>query len=232
MKVLFIGNSHTFFNDMPQLFARMVEEGTGEQVEAVMLAYSGRSLEWHEKEYFSLRFNLLYGGYDYCVIQQAAHPFPPEEETLQNGTRIIELCKSVDTKPVLFMTWAEEKKPENQQQMIDVYSRLAQSTGALLAPVGAIWQQVQKRYPDISLYWKRDGAHASPYGDYLIAATLYQTITGGDLEILSDTGLDFGAAMDIDFQSPTVCEQPKEILISLESDKVQKIKEIIKNFIV
>ena len=61
MKVLFIGNSHTFFNDMPALFARFAEMTTGEKTEAVMLAYGGRDYKWHRKEYFSVRYNLLYG---------------------------------------------------------------------------------------------------------------------------------------------------------------------------
>ena len=58
MKVLFIGNSHTYFNDMPELFARFVECTTGEHPDVTMLAYSCRDLEWHRKEYFTLRFNL------------------------------------------------------------------------------------------------------------------------------------------------------------------------------
>ena len=29
MRVLFIGNSHTYFNDMPHLFAQMAERLTG-----------------------------------------------------------------------------------------------------------------------------------------------------------------------------------------------------------
>ena len=36
MKVLFLGNSHTFFNDMPALFARFAKITTGETTEAVM----------------------------------------------------------------------------------------------------------------------------------------------------------------------------------------------------
>ena len=47
MKVLFLGNSHTFFNDMPELFARFVEKTTGNKPDVTMLAYSGRTLEWH-----------------------------------------------------------------------------------------------------------------------------------------------------------------------------------------
>ena len=27
----------------------------------------------------------MYGGFDYCILQQAAHPYPPIEETLEYG---------------------------------------------------------------------------------------------------------------------------------------------------
>ena len=44
MKILFIGNSHTFMNDMPQLVKEMIISATGEECEVFMLAYGGRSL--------------------------------------------------------------------------------------------------------------------------------------------------------------------------------------------
>lgn len=74
MKILFIGNSHTYMNDMPELTREMIENATGESCEVFMLAYSGRSLKWHMgEEYFSERFNILHGRYDYCIIQEQAH---------------------------------------------------------------------------------------------------------------------------------------------------------------
>ena len=69
LRVLFVGNSHSYFNDMPELFARFTERTTGVRPSVTMLAYSARDLTWHRTEYFSLRFNLMYGGYDFCVIQ-------------------------------------------------------------------------------------------------------------------------------------------------------------------
>ena len=74
MRVLFIGNSHTYFNDMPHTFAGMVQSLTGARPEVTMLAYSDRDLAWHREEYFAVRFALLYGNYDYCVLQQQANP--------------------------------------------------------------------------------------------------------------------------------------------------------------
>lgn len=179
IKVLFIGNSHTYMNDMPALFSHIYEKTTGYKVEPVMLAFSGRKLEWHLKEYLPLRYNLLYGKYDYCVIQQAAHPFPPEENTLNDGKKIINLCRKANTIPVLFMTWAEKAHPENQQKMIDTYTKLSKEEGTLLAPVGTIWRNVQSKYPEIELYYK-DGEHASPYGDLLISSVLVKSISGNN----------------------------------------------------
>ena len=177
IKVLFIGNSHTYMNDMPFLFSHIYKKTTNFKAESVMLAFSGRNLEWHLEEYLSLRYNLLYGKYDYCIIQQAAHPFPPEENTLKDGKQIIDLCKKANTIPVLYMTWAEKAHPENQQKMIDTYTKLAKETGSLLAPIGIVWRDIQNKYPDIDLYYK-DGEHASPYGDLLISSLMVKTISG------------------------------------------------------
>ena len=70
-KILFIGNSHTYMNDMPELTRQMIENITGEECQVFMLAYSVRSLKWHMKEeYFSERFNILHGHYDYCIINR------------------------------------------------------------------------------------------------------------------------------------------------------------------
>ena len=190
MKVLFVGNSHTFFNDMPELFARFAQITTGEKPFAAMLAYPGRDLDWHLNEYYSLRFNLLHGGYDFCVIQQAAHPYPPAEKTLYAGAKIIDLCHRCGTRPVVFMTWAEKRFPQNQQKMIDTCEILAKQNDALLAPIGRVWQRVCETRPDIELYGA-DGEHAGPYGDFLAAAVLCRCMMGSVSEKVSGLGFQF-----------------------------------------
>ena len=60
MKVLFIGNSHTYFNDMPHLFAEICRENHAE-VEVTMLAHGGRGWDFHLEEP-EVQFNIRYGG--------------------------------------------------------------------------------------------------------------------------------------------------------------------------
>lgn len=227
MKVLFLGNSHTYFNDMPELFARFVEKTTGEKPEVVMRAYSGRDWAWHRKEYFSLRFNLMHGGYDYCVIQQAAHPYPPIESTLEMGGEIVELCQKCGVKPVVYMTWAEKRLPENQRKMTDTCEKLAREHHALLAPVGVVWEAVLAKHPDIDLFF-HDGEHAGPYGDFLIAAALCKTVTGDVSPAVSGMGFDFLQGMSVDFEKPTVIEDVHQMECGLEKDKTDKILEAVR----
>lgn len=223
MRVLFVGNSHTYFNDMPALFARMCGELTGQEPETTMLAYSGRSLAWHREEYFTLRFALLCGRYDYCVIQQQAHPFPGEAVTEAGLRPILDLCEKAGTRPTLFMTWAERANPENAAAMSRCYRRLAAEYGTLLAPVGELFETL--RDSGVELYW-RDGEHASPYGSYLTAATLAALLCDTrELAVLSNRGFDFRA----DFEGepglgPTAMENLREAEIPLEPEKTAQIK--------
>lgn len=226
MRVLFVGNSHTYFNDMPALFARMCGELTGEKPETAMLAYSGRSLAWHREEYFALRFALLRGNYDFCVIQQQAHPFPGEEVTEASLREILPLCEKGGVRPVLFMTWAEKAHPENAAPMSRCYRRLAAEYGTLLAPVGELFEGF--RGSDIELYW-RDGEHASPYGSYLTAAALAALLCGArDLRPLSDSGFDFRAEYDKSSgQLPRAEEDLQREEIPLDPEKTARIRAAV-----
>ena len=228
MKVLFLGNSHTFFNDMPELFARFVKKTTGNKPDVTMLAYSGRTLEWHRKEYFSLRFNLMYGGYDYIILQQAAHPYPDIDETLKTAADIIDLCHRCNVKPVVYMTWAEKRMPENQQKMIDTCEKMALDNNVLLAPVGKIWQSVQSERPDIDLYYK-DGEHAGPYGDFLIAATFCKLLCGDVSDEISGYGFSFGIPQPVDMNHPVVQEDINLVPVQLDKEMcdfiLKKVKE-------
>ena len=220
MKILFIGNSHTYMNDMPELARRMIEDATGEACEVYMLAYSGRSLRWHmEEEYFSERFNILHGKYDYCVIQEQAHPMSAEEDTIKYATKIVELCKRVGTVPVIFETWAEKAKPENQIEMNRRYRSLATKLDARLAPIGELWSEVLNS-SDVDLYF-RDGEHASAIGDFLIAIVLTKVIAGKLPKESFKTAFDF----TVSEQFQPVKENVQDEVVELEAAVISLIRE-------
>ena len=223
MKILFIGNSHTFFNDMPLTFARLWEAGTGERISPVMLCHPGMGFDYHVKEYFECRFNLLYGGYDYCILQQKAHPFAGSEEDFAAGKRLAELAKLGGTKPVFALTWAEKKYPELQEQMNDFHLRLCRETGALLSPVGKAWQALLKEDPDFPLYFE-DGEHASVYGDYLVACTHYRLLSGKSCLTLPSLGYDF-----FDREKKAIREESEAAIRDLDPGLCAAIRQTVEN---
>lgn len=226
MRVLFIGNSHTYFHDMPSTFSRMCTQLTGNRPEVTMLAYSDRDLQWHREEYFSLRFALLYGRYDYCILQQQAHPFPPEENTRQIVDRIIKLCRSVGTFPVIMMTWAMREDKAAAKQMIRFYRELADETGAVMIPVGELFERIALEHPEIDLYWT-DGAHASAYGDYLIAAAITAVLLQErDLSALDDQAVDFMLDFEGEDGMPLALEDAEAAIITLDHEKAKVIRAL------
>ena len=184
MKVLFLGNSHTFYNDMPQIFADICRE-RGKNVEVAMQAHPGVTYGWHYRQLTELRFALMYGGFDYLVMQQAAHsPCPSKEETLTDAGKIIALARKCGVTPIQTMPWAEKRNPAHQAEMYDIFGTLSEQYGVKLTVAGNVFEDVFYHHPEIDMYW-RDGEHASPYGSYVIAMAAYAAIFQESVQGLS-----------------------------------------------
>lgn len=147
MRVLFIGNSHTYFNDMPEIFAELARK-KGIACEVTMITHGGWFLHQHQKEP-EVRFNILYGNYDYVVLQEHAHPFGPKEDMLEAAKAINQWIQEAGSTPVAYMTWAEKTNEAGQRKMTEAYREMAEQLGAVLAPVGEEWwrykQAIRKR---------------------------------------------------------------------------------------
>ncbi len=142
LAILFIGNSHTYYNDMPLMVRQRAEE-SGYDCRVTMIAHGGWFLEQHVEEP-EVRFNILYGHYDYVILQEHAHPFGPEEKFCNAAIRLNEMIHQAGSTTVLYETWAKKAEPETQKQMNEAYRRVAEKTAALLAPIGENWWRYQK----------------------------------------------------------------------------------------
>lgn len=172
MKILFIGNSHTFVHYVP-LRVKAFCEGQSKPIEPVMLTHPGMGLDWHLGQ-SQTYFNLMCGGYDAVVLQHNAHPFPGRDSLLEAGEKMAALTPE-GTKIYLYMTWSEKNNPEGQGVMSEAYEALANKTGADVCPVGRIWWQAAKAHPDEELYFA-DGEHSSVLGASLSAAVIGRTL--------------------------------------------------------
>lgn len=103
MRLLFLGNSHTYYNDMPFLAAELLRAG-GDAVEVAMLTRGGQSLAGHLQNE-QTRFNLLYGGWDLCLAQEVTSEFPPQEDYLRGVEAVKALCDAGGCRLALYMNF-------------------------------------------------------------------------------------------------------------------------------
>ena len=191
-----------------------------------MLTHPGVDWAWHMEQYYEIRFNLKYGHYDYCILQQVAHPFPGETPTMESGKQLLDMCNAVGAKPIVTTTWAKKAEPENQQIMIETYDKLVADNNALLSPVGKAWQMVQREYPEIELYHK-DGAHASVYGAYLNACCHYMVLSGRSCVGLPNIGKDFIKDISQDKLRKQVTGIAEDVDIELDRESCRKIQKVV-----
>ena len=173
LKLLFIGNSHTYCNDMPLLVKRRAED-SGYECHITMIAHGGWTLAQHAEEP-EVRFNIVFGGYDYVILQEHAHPFGPEEEFEEAAKKLNAMIREAGCTPVLYECWSKKDEPEKQAYMNEAHRRVAERIHALVAPVGESWWVYMRNRPDLEMY-AEDRAHASPEGSDFAAKYIWETI--------------------------------------------------------
>ena len=144
---------------------------------------------------------------------------------MEYGEKLIALCKECGVTPVVCMTWAEKAHPENQRIMCKTYEQLTREQGALLSPVGRIWEAIRQQAPEVELYYA-DGAHASAYGSYLVALTHCSVITGKSPLGLPAVGRD-DLRRYVPEEGRDVCESdPGKTVTALDAQLCRSIQRI------
>lgn len=179
IRVLFVGNSYTYFWNLPQLVMAM-GESQGVPIIARQSTVGGSNLEqhWKRERETKTRDLLESGEWDYVVMNNhSLSTIDTPEDFDTYGKLFAELIKSKGAKPVFYMTWARKGKPEMQPTITKGYETLAKNTHSNVVPVGELWMKSLKTRPDVDLYFA-DGSHPSPYGTYFNALAFFKFLTG------------------------------------------------------
>lgn len=197
MKILFIGNSHTYYNSMPQMVKELLEY-TGVRTHVTMSTEGGKGLIYHCDRQ-DVNFNIRYGDYDVVVLQDKASNFNAED--FKQGGRIL-MKNSLGDSParrVLYMIWARRMEKEKQQYITNAYRELGCEIGADVAPAGEVWHKILRESPEMEdMLYRPDGNHATPLGSYLAATTLFYVITGRQRPIVLKEGAEPSTRLEID----------------------------------
>jgi hypothetical protein len=178
IRILFIGNSYTYVNDLPRIVQVLaIQSGKRRLPQVRMVTGPGFTFEDHWKLGSAIKA-LDSNRWDYVVLQeQSQRPLRERPKMQDFGTRLIQAAQQRGAKTLLFVTWARADQQADQEPISASYAELAGNSAAQLVPVGPAWRQLLDTHPQLKLY-SPDGSHPSPTGSYLAACIFYKTVYG------------------------------------------------------
>jgi hypothetical protein len=175
LRVLFIGNSLTYGNDVPQLVRQLAERSGGRAIRPVMVAFPNVSLEDHWANGTAAAL-LRRGPWDVVVLQQGPSSLPENRALLIQATRrFAPLIDAAGARAVLYEVWPTIDRRSDATAVRRSYTAAAEAVDGTVAPAGTAWSIAIADNVIPSLY-SPDGLHASMTGSVLAALTLYARI--------------------------------------------------------
>lgn len=185
MRILFLGNSFTFFHDMPV----MVQHLTGWETKAVTRggAYLRQFLDPADALNLEMEATLERENWDYVVIQeQSFNAVGREDDFRESCKKLCEKIHNTGAVPVFYASWAYREGSEKlnktgysyaamAQSLETAYEKAARENHGRMANVGAAFTRFRNDYP----VYEGDDYHPSVYGSYLAACLICQAIAPG-----------------------------------------------------
>src|SRR5271157_605383 len=200
-RVLFIGNSYTYVNDLPGTFSKLACSG-GHKVAADMAANGGWTLQQHAASSDTLA-KLQGQKSDYVILQEQSEVPAMAESRAQvmypAARSLVAKIRQAGAKPIFFLTWGHKDGlpdyglptyTDMQNQLNLGYYGIADELNVPVAPVGRAWQ-VGRFQPNPPDFWQSDGSHPTVQGTYLAASVFYSEIFQQ-----SPLGLDYTDGLD------------------------------------
>ncbi|HEX9829817.1 MAG TPA: hypothetical protein VGB10_06360 [Bacteroidota bacterium] len=177
--VLFIGNSLTYFNNLPATLQGLMKAG-GEEMSYHSVANPDFALIDHLNGGSDAVDQVKRGGWDVVILQQGPSSLPESRELLVDATKQFDQhIKGVKGQTALYMVWPDKSRMSFFEDVRVSYKSAADAVGGLFIPAGEAWLTAWQEEPALALYGQ-DDFHPSTLGTYLAALVMYERITGKD----------------------------------------------------
>ena len=194
LDILFIGNSYTYANNMPQMVSE-IALSFGDTLNFESSTPGGATFNVHSTNTNTLN-KISQKPWDYVVLQaQSQEPsFSPNQvanDVFPYAQILIDSIESNSTctEPIFFMTWGRKYGDQQncqfyppictylgmQQRLRESYLDMTFNHNATCSPVGICWKESIAQDSTLNLF-SPDNSHPSIYGSYLAACAFYSTI--------------------------------------------------------
>ena len=194
-KILFVGNSYTYCNDMPTRYFGEIMEAAGYNVKILSLTKGGWTLSGSANSQDELGkqvdMALTHQKFDFVILQEQSMTPAVNTGAFYNGVRRLDKkIRESGAIPVLYATWGRRQGSGDLTasgltaetmtwKLAAAYEHMGQTHDIPVAHVGlAFWDIVQNERR-VNLF-DTDLSHPNAAGSYLAALTLFARITGID----------------------------------------------------
>lgn len=193
MNILMIGNSYTYYNQMPQLLQTLACEN-GNPIEVFGVTKGGRRLyEYDNGEDATTRWltEVLSVPRQYAAVflqEQSTLPVLDFDKFRHGVLSVIQRLQDQAERIVLYQTWGRKEgnaklseygwtRAGMTQALVQAYLRMAEELHAEVSPVGACFGWMGVYHPEIELF-DPDLSHPSYCGSCLAAMVHYTVLFG------------------------------------------------------
>jgi hypothetical protein len=186
--VLFIGNSLTYFNDMPAMIGRLVEAGPTPERPLLAVSYTPPGQELAQDVHNANVELLLHAvHWDVVVLQERSWRLAQEERAWHAGTEpyartLNAEIRALGSRTAIYETWGYRsgQLPGDtfaamQERLTRGNALLALDLQASLIPVGRAFAAAVTARAHTPL-WNPDTVHPSLEGSYLAASVMYDAL--------------------------------------------------------
>ncbi|WP_347172566.1 DUF4886 domain-containing protein [Polaribacter uvawellassae] len=192
--VLFIGNSQTFYNDLPALTSN-IAASLGDVLNYEESTIPSFSLKQHLNKPETMN-KIRKGGWEYVILQERSSlPALWDSFVEENVYPYLQQMKDFIlehnpcAKIVLYHTWGYKQGYQNycstypnlcdyngmDDELQKRFKEMQTKFNAIISPVGPVWRNIRNSFPDIELF-DPDNTHPSLKGSFTGALTFYTII--------------------------------------------------------
>jgi hypothetical protein len=179
MRVLFVGNSYTYENNLAHIVSR-ISEGTSTLLITRKSVIGGADLRehWNGGRGLETRQIIADGDFDAVVLQDFSMAAINSPDSLLKYVQLFtQYDRSCGARTYLFNTWARENVPQYQEEIDAVYRQAAEENQVVRVPVGPAWELALRLRPSVDLF-NTDGSHPNELGTLLTASVFVRCLTG------------------------------------------------------
>ena len=183
IRVLFIGNSLTYENDLPGTLAALALS-VNDTINVRTVAHPNYALIDHYLGGSDALNDIALIRWDFVVLQQGPSTTPINRDSLILTAKLFEPhIRAAGAIPALFMVWPTTDRLAFFDEARISYQMAATGVNGVFMPAGKAWQTAWATDPSLA-FFQSDGLHPTALGTYLAALVIYERLTGHDARLL------------------------------------------------